>query len=218
MKSYLSTHLTVAFLALVCAVLLTTSAWYIRHTTRALESALLATIDEQTTTIRTLALLTDRNGADELTERIIADCANRDAFEDNLSRLDTLSQKDLLVTQQLYESCGRFYVERKALMVSRLRREYDILDDTLKHLLLIRDLTPQEEQLHAWSSVIDFEEQRGTLLAEQADIQAKIIESLISSTPDSKESIKSNISRAVEIQESLQVIAKQIAELRKPLE
>jgi DNA anti-recombination protein RmuC len=62
--------------------------------------------------MRTLADLTDRNGADESISRIVADCPRRSEYESLLNSLATLQKRDLIAIQNLHESCGSFYAEQ----------------------------------------------------------------------------------------------------------
>ena len=76
--------------------------------------------------------------------KIISDCPNRVKFETLLDTLATLKHNDLVRTQQLFESCGSFYSERKAVMVSRLERELDVLKDNIAFLIIL----DSEKQSH----------------------------------------------------------------------
>ena len=84
-------------------------------------------INNQLEIMESLAVETNRNGADEVVSKIITDCPKRAEFEGLLERLEALKHKDLITAQQLFDSCGGYYAERKAVMVSRLEREYEIL-------------------------------------------------------------------------------------------
>ena len=182
MKNYLNTHLLVAGNALALALIVSGSAWFMHQSRMETLSMLQTNIKTQTVLIAELALLTDRNGADEVTEKIISDCPRRSEFENQLVSLSTATQKELLRTQQLFESCGAFYAERKALMVSRLEREFQSLRSNLALLRTIRDLTPEEESLSDWKALIELEKTRSTLLGEQTAIQEEIISLLIGGT------------------------------------
>jgi hypothetical protein len=179
MRAYLSTHLLVALNTVFVALVVAGSAWYIDYTRTETEMALSAEIDQSVSTITELALTTDRNGADTLTERIVVDCPRRSEFENILQGLGTASRKDLIAAQQLFESCGAFYSERKALMVARLEREFASLNSYLTLLETLRDLTPEEVALTEWGEVVRLEAERSAFLSEQTSIQGEIIALLI---------------------------------------
>ncbi len=179
MRAYLSTHLLVALNTVLVALVIVWAAWYIDHSRKETEMALTAEIVQSVTTITELALLTDRNGADVLTEGIIADCPRRGEFESILQELGTASRKDLIAAQQLFESCGAFFSERKALMVAQLEREFASLESYLILLETLRNLTPEEVALHEWSEVVRLEGERSAFLGEQTLIQGEIIALLI---------------------------------------
>jgi hypothetical protein len=215
MKSYLTTHLAVALHAVIIVVIVVLSAWYIDSSHRAVETQLLSRIEKSLTAIESLAVLTDGNGADALTERIISDCPRRAEFENLLNGLNTATRKDLISSQQLFESCGAFYAERKALMVAQLEREYRMLDEDLMLLQSLRDLTPEEDAYREWKDLVLLESERSALLNEQTTIQAEIIELLIAGNGTVR--IQELVRQAQDVGQSLTVTGTQIDTLRANL-
>jgi len=216
MKNYLNNHLLIAANALVLAVIIALSAWTIENTKAKTLSLLQTNIDSQVALISELAELTDRNGADAVTEKIISDCPRRVEFENQLMRLDTATKRELISIQQLFESCGAFFSERKALMVSRLEREFKGLKNNLALLNTIRDLTPKEEKLKEWEKLIELEKTRSSLLSEQTEIQEKIISLLMSDTSVTSQ-INVLVQDAQDVAQSLSVIGTQIDTLTTEL-
>lgn len=212
MKAYLTSHLAVALHALVIGVVVALSAWYIDYSRAQIEMAVHERIVATTEHIMSLALVTDRNGADELTERIVSDCPRRTEFENLLNMLNTATRKDLISAQQLFESCGSFYAERKALMVAQLEREYTLLENDLALLNILRDLTPEEEALRTWKEIVELEIMRSSLLSEQTALQADIIRLLIEGSASSR--IQELVRQAQELGQSLSVTDAQIDALR----
>jgi hypothetical protein len=212
MKSYLTTHLAVALHALVMLVIVVASAWYIDMTQSAVETKLISRIETSLVQIQSLAETTDRNGADALTERIISDCPRRTEFENLLNGLNTATRRDLISAQQLFESCGAFFAERKALMVSKLEREYRMLDEDLTLLATLRDLTPDEGSYRKWDDIVRLEGERSALLNEQTTIQADIIELLIEGNGGVR--IQELVQQAQDVGQSLTVVDAQIDALR----
>ena len=86
-----------------------------------LKSTLEVQITEQRALLSTIAETTARNGADEVTERVITDCAldERAQFDELLGKLDTgLNRTELVILERLFGRCGSFYSERKSVMVA----------------------------------------------------------------------------------------------------
>jgi hypothetical protein len=215
MRTYLTTHLLIALMAGVTAILVIFSSWYIHNTLRSLESKLVENVREAQMSLAQLAEMTDRNDGDALTNKIISDCPRRPEFEDLLNRLGSVSGKELLHAQQLFESCGSFYAERKALMVAELEREYEALDSSLSLLSDIRDLTPEEVSLQKWQNLIELERKRSDFLSEQTQIQADIIALLIQGKKQTE--LQELVRQAQNVGQSLSVTDAQIDELRLSL-
>ncbi len=216
MKSYLSTHLLIALNTLMLALIMTGAAWYIHSTKEHSLMLLTSYIQTNTATISELAELTDRNGADELTAQIISDCPRRTDFENQLNSLGSASKKELLSVQQLFESCGAFYAERKALMVSRLEQVYTVLSNNLNLLETMRDLSGEERLLYGWKKLIELEKTRSSLLTEQTSIQENIIMLLIQGT-ETRARITKLVEEAQNVNDSLSITDVQIDELRLSL-
>lgn len=215
MKAYLNTHLLVALHVLLIAVVIIGASWYIDASREITEKMLLERIERSIARVIDLAVVTDRNGADSLTETIITDCPRRDDFESRLVNLGTASPRELIVTQQLFESCGSFFAERKAFMVAQLEREYEVLAGDIALLKTLRDLSPEEENYIAWNELILLEKDRSALLTEQTGIQEEIISLLIEGESSSR--IGELVRYAQNVAESLAVSDAQIDTLRSKL-
>jgi uncharacterized membrane-anchored protein YhcB (DUF1043 family) len=215
MNSYLNMHFIIAVNALVLALMIGFVAWYMHAEQNNLEYSLVSHMKETALHIEELAELTDRNGADALTERIIVDCPRRPEFEALLPRLSSASPKELISTQQLFESCGSFHAERKAIMVAQMQREYESLEQDLAYLALVRDLTPEESKLQAWRELIRLEEERSAFLFEQTELQSDILTLLINR--DSAQKVSERAEQAKNVAESLTVTDAQIDALRASL-
>lgn len=215
MKSYLTAHLAVALHASIVIIILIASAWYIDSSQREIESQVLMRIDSTLGDIQSLAVLTDGNGADALTERIVSDCPRRNEFDGLLAILSNATKRELIAAQQLFESCGAYYAERKALMVAQLEREYRTLDEDLLLLETLRNLEPKEASYRKWQELVKLEDERSALLTEQTTIQAEIIELLLSG--DNNERIQELVRQAQNVAQSLTVIGTQIDTVRANL-
>lgn len=215
MKAYLTTHLAVALHACIFVCVVIMSAWYVSATQKSVEVGLSTRINGTTERIQTLAELTDRNEADALTERIITDCPRRAEFDEMLNTLGSATRKELMSVQQLFDSCGAFYAERKALMVAQLQREFELLTSDLALMATLRDLSHHETQLSRWNDLILLEGERSAFLTEQTQIQSDIISLLIEG--GSRERINELVRQAENVSQSLIVTDARIDALRSEL-
>lgn len=200
---------------LVCAVVL--GVWVSHFKERTVERKITSYIASQEERLHELATITDRNGADEAIETIIADCPRRDEYESMLIALGTLSKKDLVTLQTLFDSCGNFYAERKALMVSKLERELESYRDYIELYGILRTPDAYTERLHIWDELVTLEKARSTLLTDQSILQAKILTLLISGSSVTGKEVSGHVSEARQIEELLGVQDHTIDELRASL-
>lgn len=218
MKRFLNLHFMIAFHLVVLAILITSAAWF-AHTAKAeVRHKIEENIDRQLVRLTELADTTDRNGADETVSAIISDCQRRGEFEILLGKLGTLPQKELIEVQQLFESCGNFYAEQKALMVSKFGREYEVFKDNADLLMTLDRNVDMEEELSQWNRVIALEQERSGLLAEQTVLQQDIITALLEGNKINSQVIGDLVLYAQKIGESLGVIDKQIDGIRTELD
>ncbi len=214
MKNFLNAHVMISLHLLVVALSITLAAWFAHAATGKATQILESRIFAQAELMAHLANVTDGNGADPAIAAIITDCPKRAEFEILLGRLGTLQHKDLIEVQQLFESCGNFYAERKALMVSRFERELAIYNEYVSLLSELDEHAEENSQASAWASFVSKEHERSELLTEQTVIQGNIIQFLISGATASSKSVVEQVNRAREIQESLAVLDRQIDDVR----
>ena len=159
--------------------------------------------------LATLAIRTDKNEVDTVVSEIIVDCTNRVEFEELLVRLELLQHRDLIRVQQMLESCGPFYSQRKAVMITRLERELEALRNRV-NLLSVLHPRIGDFNLSNWEEVVSLERRRSDLLSEQVAIQREIVSFLISGKKSSAVEIRERVGRAGEVFELLGVLDKQI--------
>jgi hypothetical protein len=199
----------------VLAVALILGAWMAHRG----QSHLAVALTEQSALVRqtmaSLAVLIDRNGADETIAGIVTDCVRREEFEALLIKLSVLSKQELLSAQTLFESCGDFYPTQKALMVMRLKREYAAYTElhNLKERLVAVGDTAQDDRVH-WEELITLEETRSELLIEQTALQGTIIHELVRGFRATSSEVRTLVAEAQEIAELLSVYDTRIDELR----
>jgi len=204
---------------IVLALALIAGSWVAHTGQKRFSEALEVELIEQREIMSSLAVVTDRNGADETISKIVIDCPRRDAFEALLITLGTLPKQELLSAQSLFESCGSFYPTQKALMVMRLEREYDEYVRLLElKATLVGGSDTSEEERAVWEELLSFEKTRSSLLTEQTELQGTIINELLKGLRPTSTEVRALVSEAQEIAELLSVYDKRIDELRTKLE
>jgi hypothetical protein len=193
---------------------------YVRVSTDGAVGALKVKIAEQKTTLATLAEVTDRDGADSVVERIIKDCNadSRARFDTQLSRLQNLTRSELLEVEQLFEACGNFFAERKAVMVARLTRElsvYTSFIDVLKSLRKSEDTSVYT--IDGWEELVALEAERSELSSKLVDIQGTIIRELKAGTTVQADSLQSILVEGQRTRESLLLVSEKIDMVRSKL-
>ena len=214
MKEHLQNHIFVATLLVFMSLSLIVGTWFVHYNQSSLETKLRTELNLEREKLMSLAEITDRNGADAVIETIIVDCQRRSEFESLLVELDTLSPKELITLQTLYESCGSFYTERKALMVSKLEREYEVYTRLITLLSTLTSHGLESYEQATWQELIDIEKSRSALLTDQTRIQADIITSLIVGESVQGQKVKELVREAGEIYDLLGVHARQAKEKR----
>lgn len=217
MKRYLTTHIMITVHLLIVVAVIVAAAWATDRTARAQEQLLRERIAAEHAVLLTLAETTDRNDADEVTAAIIVDCPRRDEFDTALNNLATLPRRGLIDAQQLFESCGSFYASRKALMVARLDREFEVYGDYVALLTELNEDAKVDAKLDDWQRLIDSEHARSELLSKQTEIQAEIIRLLIGGATASSKTVTNETGVAYELLQSLTVLDRQIDEIRSKL-
>lgn len=178
-------------------------------------------ISKQQTLLLNLSETTARNGADSVTESVIKDCAvqERTEFDELLDRLDKgLSRAELLKLENLFGSCGSFYAERKALMVSRLERELEVYVGHVEQLNTLATIdSASDYNVEGWTQLIEQEKKQSELFTLLVTKQSTIIETLISGAGAGSEQMKTILQEASDIQETLLLINRQSAQTRATL-
>lgn len=179
------------------------------------------TIAEQQSILTSVAEVTARGGADEVVSSIITDCstAERAQFDRLLSSLDRgLTQAQLSELARLFDRCGGFFAERKAVMVARLEREMEVFRD---YVALLNSITGQdladEYEVAEWQSLVTEEKRQSQLFSRLVELQGDIITTLEAGNQPSSEAITELLTEVQEVRETLAVATMQAAELRSSL-
>lgn len=178
-------------------------------------------IADQTALLTTITEVMARGGADAVAESIIKDCESgeRNRFDTLLSRLDSgLMRNELLELERLFDRCGRFYAERKSVMVARLDREIDIYQVLIDRL---SSVTEKDERagyrIDEWKKLVDYEHSQSDLFNQLVVLQGEIISTLLAGNAPGSAEIAQHLTEVREAQEMLTYNGIQIANLRSAL-
>ena len=208
-----------AVAGLVACVLLGASV-YVQQAQRELSLTLQIRIAEQAQTLSTISELTHQNKADALAASILRDCSNdsRVRYETLLNQLATLPASDLQELEQLFEACGGFFAEQKAVMVARLNRELEVYTDYVQLLETIDNTTPLiDSRLMQWQQLVALESERSELMSEQVEVQRIIID-VLQAADIRNDEVESQLVRAQQITQRVTTINTEIESLRATLQ
>jgi hypothetical protein len=135
-----------------------------------------------------------------------------------LNNLSNLNQQDLSEIEQLFDACARFFSERKAVMVSRLDREFEVYSSLVGILSFIDDsITVTRYKVEDWKALVELEKKRSKVFSEQADVQLGIIKALQMGETVNSKIISDLLSNAQNINQEAVVTDQQIDKLRAQL-
>lgn len=214
MKNSLQQHFAIAIHLLVFVVVICIAVFVSYSDKQEIEKSLTERIVAQEKRIYELAETTDRNGADADTSLIISDCPRRADYEGYLVRLATLSKQELVVMQNLFESCSPFYIQQKALMVSKLDREIESHTEYVSLLSTLHDVSNYEARQEQFKMLAEVERQKSGLMTDQTDIQSKIISLLISGKSAQGSEVAVLLKEAQSIGELLSVYDHRVDDIR----
>lgn len=214
MKNFLQTHIEIAvhLTLIACAIVVGTLVTHYQQ--KEVTAQIDAKISTQEKYLFELAEIIDRNGADAAISSIISDCPQRNEYETHLNALGTLSKKELVIAQALFENCGGFFSEQKALMVAKLERELLFLEDLVALRSVFGDIPKIKENTAEWRTLVTHEQTRSALLHDQQLLQAKIITLLISGSLPTSNEVQLLLVDANEIYDLLGVHDYKIDEVR----
>lgn len=185
-----------------------------------LKSTLEVQITEQRALLSTIAETTARNGADEVTERVITDCAldERAQFDELLGKLDTgLNRTELVILERLFGRCGSFYSERKSVMVARLEREVEVYQAYVKQLEQLVGYDEDLYRVESWKILVEEEMQQSKEFSLLVSHQDKIIKALLEGKSPKSTEIEQVLSDVREAQTALTEASAKAAETRREL-
>jgi hypothetical protein len=164
-------------------------------------------ISDQRALLNTIAEVTARNGADQVTEAIVHDCSidERNDFDSLLSRLNgTLTPVELARLNRLFDRCGLFYAERKSVMVARLVREIDVYSSYVDQLKTISSKKNVDSySVETWKKLATAEQKQSRAFTKLATDQGNIIQALSSGKSSNSEEVKAILKEVHDTQQEL---------------
>ncbi len=218
MKKFETKHILVTLIG-IGALFLATS-WYVHDTQAEYVGQMKLLIAEQSSTLISIAEVTDRDGADAVVSAIIQDCAQEDRsrFDTLLGKLSTVNRAELVEVSQLFNACGNYYSQRKAVMVARLDREYEVYRDYV-HLLSLVDAKAENVSypVDKWEELVTLELKRSELSSSLVLIQDDIIVALLDNVSINSEEMRAKVSKAQDAQDTLAYTGSLIDALREDI-
>lgn len=183
--------------------------------------ALDTNIAKQELVLSTIADLTKRNEADELTEKIVVDCsaAERVRFEELLGKLSaSITRTELTELDGLFYACGRFFADKKSVMAARLAREVTVYEEyiALRSRIIEADdnLT---NRVTLWQRIADDELKLAADFTKLVDLQRDIIMSLLAGKNRDSEEIVNTLRSVTDTKNNMTVRVQQIEATRQEL-
>lgn len=186
-----------------------------------LRSELLLQTSEQQALLFTIAETTSRNGADDITERIVKDCSleERTLFDSLLGRLNSgLLKTELTTLERLFGRCGSFYAERKSVMVARLEREVEVYESSVKQLEQIGGVDTNDFQVDLWKQLVLEESKQSAEFSSLVQLQDKIITALLEGKSVNSSEIIGILDEVKIVQQSLSDANMSAGEKRRALD
>ncbi len=184
--------------------------------------ALEANIAKQELVLATIADLTKRNEADEITERIVVDCSptERQRFETLLDKLSSsITRAELTELDSLFFACGRYFADKKSVMAARLAREVSVYEEYIS--LRSRILSTNDEladRVSLWQRVADDELTSAADFTRLVELQRDIIMALMAGKSRDSEEITNTLRNVTEIKNNMTVRVQQIETTRRELQ
>lgn len=202
------------FLTLMCV------SWYIQEKQEAYTSFTERKIAEQENKLSIISDLLHKDSADEVVNKIIKDCSleNRAEFDLQLSKLPELRGSQLIEMEKLFNACGNFYAVQKAVMVSKLNREYEIYND-LVSIVAIAD--PKAKLIsyntENWKTRVELESKKSELFTQLVDLQGRIIRGLRQQMTISSDEMQAMLVEGQKVKEEIATLSMQIDSARQTI-
>ncbi|MDA8596748.1 hypothetical protein N9L26_00220 [Candidatus Pacebacteria bacterium] len=191
--------------------------YFVEQREREIVDGITLEVVKQQKTLTAISEVTDRNGADAVVEEIIKDCPsdNRLRFDTLLGNLANLNAAELAEVDVLFNACADYYAQRKAVMVARMEREFEVYQNLVELLAVVDDaITITDFKVKDWEQLVTLEKQRSNIFANQVRVQRDIIKALQRGMSVNSEEINLMLAEANNSNEEGVVINTQIDRLR----
>lgn len=176
-------------------------------------------IAKQELLLTTVADLTRKTEADEITSRIIVDCIpdERQRFDTLLDSLSVqISNTELKELDTLFYKCGNFYSNRKAVMSARLYREVEVYNEyvKLRASLINADDPVLSERAILWLKLADSELIFADHFSTLVELQGDIITALLAGSSRDSVSITATLDEVNATRVQMTILGRQIDSYR----
>lgn len=217
MNTLLANKKLLASLFLFLCLTIACASWYVHRVQSQYVESTKQKIEQQENTMATIANLTNSDGADSTVEIIVKDCSieNRERFDTLLGNLAQLRGQELIEVEQLFNACGDFFALRKAVMVARLEREYEVYKDFIEILSLVDSKAKLVTyDVEKWGLLVELSKKQSLMSTKLVDIQGEIIRALKQNSSVSSDELQSLLVEGQKTRDTLFEISTQIGAVR----
>lgn len=152
---------------------------YSAHTLQAFTQKTDADLHDLRTRYLTASHEAASNKVVEESKGAVIDCQNRPRFDDLLSRLRTLSEKERQELDTTFPACAPYQLSLKKFHLARLEHIIEKYNDILTYRgYFIKDTTSGKDALDVMHAYLDKEQTRANLMATQLELQRDIVDVL----------------------------------------
>ena len=179
-------------------------------------------ITQQEMLLTATADATRQNNADETLAKILADCtpAERQQFDTLLNKLSaSISTPELNSLNNLFNKCGSFFADRRAVMASRLEREVGVYGDyvALRNSLLSEEDEVSNKRVTLWLQLADTEIKVAENISTLVKLQGDIINFLLQGKSKDSEEIATTLQAVESTRNNITVQNRQIENFRQEI-
>lgn len=205
---------------LFLALCLLISSLYIKSEREDFAGTLRQQMMTQRELLREIATRTDEEVLEDNDALVVRDCSpdHRTRFDGLLDSLAVLSADRLQDANVLFDACGGYFAQKKALLIMQLEDTHDHYV-TLAQMLIDVDpqYTTESLGLEDWSKLVAYERERSQLHTQLVDIQREIISELMSGSTVQSERVQQLLQDASHAKDLLQYTNTQVDALKEDL-
>jgi hypothetical protein len=186
-----------------------------------LENRISVQASKQRALLTAISETTARNDADTVAKSIVQDCTvtERSRFDAQLARLNEgLPKSELDELSRLYDRCGKFFAERKSVMVARLSREIEVYASYVDQLKTVSNKkNVASYQVELWRELAAAEKRQSESFGNLAILQGEIIELLREGKKPSALEVRDTLTEVAKVQQALSAANIEAGGIRKSL-